>query len=71
MTKKDFEAIAAIISELVYDEHHKITPKSIAHQFAKELSWHNPRFNRTKFIDACLVRESKTCRHGGYFGNSD
>lgn len=55
MTKKDFKIIAKIISELdLWDHRDDSQRASIAEQFANELRAYNPRFDRTKFMEACL-----------------
>ncbi len=54
MTQKHFEKIAKIISMLQADNFGRLTIQSIAEQFADELALTNPKFDREKFIKACL-----------------
>lgn len=51
MTKKDFQLIADTIASFEVDE--AIT-YSMAERFADRLAETNPRFNRDRFIKACL-----------------
>jgi hypothetical protein len=62
MTKKDFELIAKVISDLVQDQKERgafaNNPDlhTVAEWFADELEEINPRFDRVKFRDACGVK---------------
>jgi hypothetical protein len=55
MTKQDFELIARVIRDrnpLTTDR------RSLAEAFADELRQTNPRFNRARFIAACVGEDS-------------
>jgi len=56
MTKKDFKLIAEIISSLDLSENLK---HHVALEFASWLPKTNPKFNRSKFMEACMVHEYK------------
>lgn len=49
MTRKDFELIARVVSEM-WDTTER---QSIARAFAKELAHTNARFDRDRFLRAC------------------
>jgi|TARA_R110000824_G_scaffold350206_3_gene537142 hypothetical protein len=51
MTRKDFQAIAEIVSYIENDTERKNT----AEHFADFLIQTNKRFNKEKFLDACLI----------------
>jgi hypothetical protein len=51
MTKKDFELIAEVISKL--DIREDVT-ECVATEFARYLAFTNDRFDRERFIQACL-----------------
>ena len=63
MTKKDFIAIAKIVSSYrkATAEGSNITPEglrtSIAHDLAGYFSSRNDAFNRSRFVDACDIGE--------------
>lgn len=57
MTKKDYEKIAAVIlthANAAWGIHEARLVTSLACDLAKTFSAENPRFNRDKFIEACL-----------------
>lgn len=68
MSRKDYELIARIIRDLVWDEFGRITQESIANQFGEEISIadNNPRFDKRRFVEACLKQPKITQKHGGY-----
>ncbi len=51
MTRKDFELIARVVSNIT----NTTSRRGVAEAFASELSATNPRFNRARFLDACGV----------------
>jgi hypothetical protein len=56
MTRKDFEQIARSIRTLHgIDEQ---TRRNIAWQFANDLQFTNTRFDKDRFVKACLTLES-------------
>jgi hypothetical protein len=61
MTKKDYELIAGIISDLVAQKKdagafsHNPELKTVAEDFAHALQDTNPRFDRARFLTACGV----------------
>lgn len=68
MTKKDYELIARIFHKNITSNHPKETEvrfrattisKAMAQQFADVLATNNPRFDRTKFLKACGIEESR------------
>jgi hypothetical protein len=63
MTKKDFVAIAKIVSgyKRAANDGSNITPEglrtAIAHDLAGYFSSRNDQFNRSRFVDACDIGE--------------
>lgn len=58
MTKKDYELIAIVISDLPsFVEVTEVGHERIALRFAGALKSKNPKFNRNKFLQACGVKE--------------
>lgn len=71
MTKKDFEATAAIIKgrfeflgkanggmgTIDFDRGFSLATEMIANDFAEHFEEVNPRFNRKMFLDACGLGE--------------
>lgn len=55
MSKKDFEAIAAIIAEIRndYPQQGDIIPDAVSARLADHFATVNPRFDRQKFLTAC------------------
>jgi hypothetical protein len=56
MTRKDYELISATIAHAFY-----LNPsqkETLAKDFADELSFTNPRFDRARFLIACGVLET-------------
>lgn len=51
-TRKHFQAIAEIVSNIKSDKERKQVAEAHASSFAKE----NPRFDRNKFLTACKVK---------------
>lgn len=61
MTKQDFELIASVLRERFqntpsYTAQHVIS--CVARDFARELATTNPRFDRGRFIAACMGEDS-------------
>ena len=52
MTKKHFKAIANILSRAIGVDIGEL--KQLAYSFADYLATENPRFNKSKFIDAVM-----------------
>lgn len=63
MTKQDFAYIARIIADT--DD-----PESLAILFAYHLKDTNVRFQRQKFIDACLSRQGRPQRRGSHMNDT-
>ncbi len=61
LTRKDFRALAAIVDRFEVLGLTKPSEKLARTQFAHELvdfcAGQNPRFNRSKFLEACEVEE--------------
>jgi hypothetical protein len=56
MTRKDYILIAKTINDAYYlDQNKKLT---IARDFADELSFDNPRFDRARFLTACGLEQN-------------
>lgn len=55
MTKKHFEAIAAILSEVHDDYRHDGAVDAMASRMADYFKSQNPRFDRDQFLAACGV----------------
>lgn len=54
MTKRHFEAIAAIVKSVArYHDADKVTAKAIAEDLAFYFAKENPRFDRGRFLTAC------------------
>lgn len=54
MTKKDYVAIAALLAGYPFtDDQDRI---SLAHRAADMLQRDNPRFDRTRFLQACAAK---------------
>ena len=53
MTRKHFEALAAIINQNRFDGSRKEACYSIADDMADFFAEENPRFNREQFLTAC------------------
>lgn len=58
MMKKDFQAIADVISNLPLNEHGvlDISHYQIAAAFVKMLRGTNPRFDSSRFVKACMPK---------------
>ena len=56
MTKKDYELIARIL-KLHNETHHSEYADSLASEFARELFFENPRFDKYKFYKVCGLAE--------------
>lgn len=57
MTKKDYELIANVIYSLYLGhENWNRNGQQVASKFADKLAEHNPKFNRSKFLEACGIR---------------
>lgn len=63
MTKKDFELIAYIISE-IFDKHRDRTRngQQIAKKFAEMLAEKYPKFNKFRFMGACINPQCPECK---------
>lgn len=58
MTKKDYELIAMVISALPsFVEITEVGHERIALRFAGALESKNPKFNKSKFLQACGIEE--------------
>lgn len=56
MTKKDYELIASVIYSLYLGhENWNRNAEQVASRFADMLSEKNPKFNRSKFLQACGI----------------
>lgn len=53
MTKKHFEALAAIVNDNRFDGSRKEACESIARDMADLFAEENPRFDRERFLTAC------------------
>ena len=54
MTRKDYVAIAKVISSVPSDTPDEGAIRAaIAHELADYMEYDNPNFNRSKFIEAC------------------
>ena len=51
MSKRDFEAVARVVRLFGGDKSRKAT---LAIELSREFAMLNPRFNKEKFIDACM-----------------
>jgi len=70
MTRKDYEAIAEILSAVAIEREHWQVPapntvftvmRKLADYFAEE----NPRFNRERFVEACSYNDPKRSWNSG------
>ena len=59
MTKKHYEAIAGIIDTVSHDKNKH--PHNVAYQLADYFATDNPRFNRTRFLQACGIETEGQC----------
>lgn len=63
MTKKDFEAFAAIINQEVLSNCEGTSGQATAHSFANKMADYcaemNPRFNRSLFLKACGLEDER------------
>lgn len=59
MTRRDYEQMARIIRGLDVGE---VTRCRVAHAFADELEVTNERFNRTRFLVACVPPDGASVR---------
>ncbi len=57
MTKKDFKLIAEAINSIMLPEPSAALRRTIALHFSQALRPTNPRFNSSKFIQACMEWE--------------
>lgn len=53
LTRKDFKAIAEIISETANKAYQTTHTKNLTEKMADYLATQNPRFDRQKFLIAC------------------
>lgn len=57
MSKKDYELVASVIYSLYLGhENWNRNGQQVASKFADKLAEHNPKFNRSKFLEACGIR---------------
>jgi hypothetical protein len=54
MTKKDFQLIANVLKAHGDSPMTRLVIKDLAATFASELAKTNPRFNKARFVSACL-----------------
>ena len=54
MTKKDYELIASVLKENSWRTTRK-TYESLCWRFMAAFAEHNPKFNRSKFLEACGI----------------
>ena len=54
MTRKDFQLIADVLSATRTSPANRMVVKELAVTFASELAKTNPRFNKERFVKACL-----------------
>jgi len=54
MTKKDFQLIADVLKASSTSPMNRCVIKELAATFASELAKTNPRFNKARFVSACL-----------------
>jgi hypothetical protein len=54
MTRKDFQLIADVLKSNGTSPMNRCVIKELAVSFASELAKTNPRFNKQRFINACL-----------------
>ena len=60
MTKKDYELIAWALSNAYTDDppqDGRVSYTAMVRRMANALEQQNPRFNKTKFYDACGIKE--------------
>jgi len=54
MTKKDYELVASVIYSLYLGHDNWMrSGEQVASRFADKLAERNPKFNRSKFLEAC------------------
>jgi hypothetical protein len=54
MTRKDFQLIADVLKASSTSPMNRCVVQELAVTFASELAKINPRFNKQRFLDACL-----------------
>ena len=54
MTRKDFQLIADVLKASSTSPANRMVIKELAVTFASELAKTNPRFNKERFVNACL-----------------
>jgi len=54
MTRKDFQLIADVLKAHGTSPMNRLVVKELAVSFAQKLSDTNPRFNKQRFVEACL-----------------
>ena len=54
MTRKDFQLIADVLKASSTSPMNRCVIKELAVSFASELAKTNPRFNKQRFVEACL-----------------
>ena len=54
MTRKDFQLIADVLNAHNTSPMNRLVVKELAVSFAQKLSDTNPRFNKQRFVEACL-----------------
>jgi len=55
MTKQDFELIARVVREATFTADAVTMRRSLATEFADALTATNPRFDRVRFLKACVA----------------
>jgi len=54
MTRKDFQLIADVLKASSTSPMNRVVVQELAVTFASELAKTNPRFNKERFVNACL-----------------